>query len=276
MTTSTISWIEDYLDNITGNSDVSSYTGNGDTPVQPSGFIIFISKWFLRLTCIFIVFACPWANYKLIQFFQTHSFHKESSAKWYIIFKAIFDTVYVLISIPIIFCLTYNIDIIHKNFFTCKSITYIHYLSDDLISMLLTLLCIDRMIRITCGYRLRTRVSLIICIIVLNFFLILNVHHIVRLQHRDGFCHKVYFGIWEYDFDIYYSVIYTTVTWTCIFIASINLTVSVYCDRTRRIKLKKKQQQQQQEQKISKMFLVNSEPMGGDSDRVELLHSTGN
>ncbi len=236
---------------------------------------IFLSKWFLRVTCVFVIFACPWVNYKLIQFFQTRPFYKESSAKWYIIFKAIFDTLYILISIPIILSLTFNVDIIHKNIFTCKSITYIHYLSDDLISILLALLCIDRMARITCGCRLRQRVSLIICIIAVNFFLIINIHHIIRLQHRDGFCHKVYLGIRDYDFDIYYSFIYTSITWIIIFIASINLTVSVYCDRSRRIQLQKQTQKQQQEQKISQIFLNGGEPIGGDSDRVELIRSTG-
>lgn len=275
MATSTASWIEDYLDNTTSSNDASFSPTNDDVPMRSNSIIIFLSKWLLRLACIFVMFACPWANYKLIKFFQTRPFYKESSAKWYIIFKAVFDTLYMLISVPIIFCLTFHIDIIHKNFFTCKSITYVHYVSDDLISIMLAFLCIDRMIRITCGYRLRTRFSLTICVIALNFFLIINIHHIIRLQHRDGFCHKVYLGILEYDFDIYYSFIYTSVTWTIIFIASINLTVSVYCDRTRGMKLKKKQQKQEQEQKISKILLNGGDPIGGYSDRIELIHSTG-
>jgi hypothetical protein len=279
MTTSTPTWLEEYLDNITTNNDVASYSNHNDAPVRSSPWMIFISKWILRLTCIFIVFICPWANYKLIQFFQIRPFHKESSAKWYIIFKAVFDTIYMLISVPIIFFLTINIDIIHKNIFTCKLITYVHYLSDDIISIMLTLLCIDRMVRITCGYRLRKRFSLTVCIIATTFFMSINIHHIIRLQHRDGFCHKVYLGIWDYDFDIYYSFIYTSISWTIIFIASINLTVSVYCDRTRRIQLKKQRQQQQQqkpEEKISKISLNGGVSLGMDSDRIELIHSTGN
>jgi hypothetical protein len=275
MSTSTVTSIEEYLDNMTSDHDASSYLVPGEIPIRRNAVFIFLSKWFLRVTCVFVIFACPWVNYKLIQFFHTRPFYKESSAKWYIIFKAIFDTLYILISIPIILSLTFNVDIIHKNIFTCKSITYIHYLSDDLISILLALLCIDRMARITCGCRLRQRVSLIICIIAVNFFLIINIHHIIRLQHRDGFCHKVYLGIRDYDFDIYYSFIYTSITWIIIFIASINLTVSVYCDRSRRIQLQKQTQKQQQEQKISQIFLNGGEPIGGDSDRVELIRSTG-
>jgi len=134
----------------------------------------------------------------------------------------------------------------------------------------------DRMIRITCGYRLRKRFSLTTCIITTIIFLIINIHHVMRLQHRDGFCQKIYFGILDYDFDIYYSFIYTSVTWTIIFIASINLTVSVYCDRTRIMKLKNKEQQRQQEQKISKIFLNPNDSIGNYGDRVELIHSTGN
>ena len=272
MTTPTVTLIEEFLDNMTINDDQF----NTDEPiVRSKSFSISLSKWLLRLTCIVIVALCPWANYKLIKYFQTRAYYKESSAKWYIIFKAVFDTLYMLISVPIIFSLTFNIDIIHKNFLTCKLITYIHYLADDLISIMLTFLCIDRMIRITCGYRLRKRFSLTVCIVVLSFFSIINIHHIIRLQHRDGFCHKIYIGIWDYEFDIYYSFIYTSITWMIIFIASINLTVSVYCDRTRRIQLKKQRDQQEQQQKISKIFLKGAEPLGGDSDRIELIHSTG-
>jgi hypothetical protein len=240
MTTPTTSWIEDYLDNITGSNDGSSYLVVSE-PDKSKSVIVFLSKWFLRLACIFIIVVCPWANYKLIEFFRTRTFYKESSAKWYIMFKAVFDTVYMLISVPIIFCLTFNIDIIHRNIHTCQIITYLHYLSDDLISMMLALLCIDRMIRITFGHRLRKRFSLTLCIIATSFFVILNIHHILRLQHSDGFCHKIYFGIWDYDFDVYYSVIYTSITWIIIFIASINLSVSVYCDRARSNRLKQQQ-----------------------------------
>lgn len=249
-------------------------TSSQATVTASKEHLVFFSKWFLRLTCIFILFLCPWVNYKLFEFFQTRKFYQDSSAKWYIIFKAIFDTLYVLISVPIIFCLTFKIDIINKNYFTCKVITYIHYLSDDIISIMLALLCIDRMIRITCNYRLQKRFSLAVCIFVLNLFIIINIHHIMRLRHEDGYCHKVYVGVGDYDFDIYYSFIYTSITWAIIFLTSINLTISVYCDRTRRLKFKKLQQEQ--EQKISKIFLNGGEPIGGDSDRLELIHSTGN
>jgi hypothetical protein len=275
MTTSTFSWIDDYLDNLTSSNDVPTYPTDSDVSNRPGPFFSFSLKWLLRLACIVVIFVCPWANYKLIQLFQTRPFYKDSSAKWYIIFKAVFDTLYMLISVPIIFSLTFNIDIIHRNFLTCKSITYIHYLSDDLISIMLAFLCIDRMIRITCGYHLRTRFSLTICVTVLNFFLIVNIHHIIRLQHQNGFCHKIYLAVWDYDFDIYYSFIYTSMTWTIIFIASINLTVSVYCDRTRRMQLKKEQQKEEHEQKISQISLNGGDIIGGYSDRMELIHSTG-
>jgi hypothetical protein len=273
MTTSTVSLLEDYLNNATFSSiELSTDINFNEVSPRSSSFFMFITKWLLRLSCISIIVICSWANYKLIEYFQRRSFYKESSAKWYIIFKAVFDTFYIVISIPIILFLTFNIDIIHKNFFTCRVMTYLHYLSDDLISMMLTLLCIDRMLRITCGLRLRTRFSLTVCIVTLSLFAIINIHHIVRLQHTNGFCHKTYNGMWDYQFDIYYSFIYTSITWTVIFIASINLTVSVYCDRTRRIQLKK---QQEQQQKISKIFVNGGEPIGADSDRIELIHSTG-
>jgi hypothetical protein len=266
MTTSTLSSIEDYLDNLTSTIDIQIYQNNDDIPTRPpNSTVLLLLKWFLRSTCIFTIFVCPWANYKLIQLFQTRPFHKESSSKWYIIFKAIFDTLYMLVSAPIILCLTFGIDIIHRNFLTC-----------DLISILLTLLCIDRMIRITCGYRLRERFPLAVCTIVTSFFVIINIHHIIRLQHKDGFCQKVYLGVIDYDFDIYYSFIFTSITWTIIFIASLNLTVSVYCDRTRRLQFKKTQQQQQQQQRMSKILQNGGDPLGADSDRLELIHSTGN
>ncbi|CAM4897720.1 unnamed protein product [Rotaria socialis] len=275
MTTSSTAWIEAYLDNITNNSDLLSLVSDNDAPVIPSSWIFFLMKWALRLSCISIFIVCPWANYQLIVLFRTRRYHKESSAKWYVIFKAIFDIGYMLVSVPIIFCLTFDIDVIHRNFLTCKLITYSHYLFDDLISMMLALLCIDRMMRITCSCRFRQRFALTVCIVTVAFFAIINIHHIIRLQHRNGFCHKLYLSIWDYDFDIYYSLIYTSITWAIIFIASINLTVSVYCDRERRLKLLKQQKQQRQQQKyLSKILLNTTDSIPFDNDRAELIDNT--
>ncbi|CAF3546326.1 unnamed protein product [Rotaria sp. Silwood1] len=273
MTTSTASWIEEYLDNVTKINDPSSYTDDPEIHGRANSFLIFLSKWILRLACISITFLCPWANFKLIELFRTRRFQKESSAKWYITFKAAFDITYMFISVPIIFCLTFNIDLIHQNVLTCKLITYAHYLSDDLISILLMLLCLDRMLRITCGYHLRQRFSLTICIITVIFFIFINIHHLIRLQHRDGLCYKKYFGIWDYDFDVYYSLVYTSITWTMIFISIINLTVSIYCDRVKRLQLQKQKQQKEQQEKMSKIFLNDIDSIGFDNDQVQLIHS---
>ncbi|CAF0912793.1 unnamed protein product [Rotaria sordida] len=260
---------------MTVNNDSSSYTNDPDVSVEANPSLIFASIWILRLACASIAFLCPWANYKLIKLFQTRRFYKESSAKWYIIFKAVFDITYISITVPIIICLTYDIDLIHRNILTCKLITYAHYLCDDLISMLLTLLCFDRMLRITCGYHFRQRFSLTICIITTIFFTIIHIHHLIRLQHRNGFCHKIYLSIWNYDFDIYYSLVYTSITWSIIFISLINLTVSIYCDRVRRSELKKPtQQQEQQLQKISQIFLNGTNSSGFNNDQLELLDNT--
>lgn len=270
------SLVEVTLDNITNDTDITGYLDTDDISGRSGPIFPFLAKWILRLTCIFITLICPWANYKLVQLFQTRPFHKESSAKWYIIFKAIFDTSYIIVSIPMIFFLTFNVDLIHRNVFTCKLIIYLHYLADDLISLMFTLLCIDRMIRITCGYHLRTCFSLIICLIVTGFFMIMNIHHLIRLQHRDGFCQRKPLSIGDYDFDIYYPIIYTLILWTIIFIVSINVTLNIYCDRAHRMQLKKRQQQQEQEQNLSKIFLNGSDSTGLDSDRIGLIHSTGN
>ncbi|CAF4302918.1 unnamed protein product, partial [Rotaria magnacalcarata] len=88
--------------------------------------------------------------------------------------------------------------------------------------------------------------------------------------------HKLYLSIWDYDFDIYYSLIYTLITWAIIFIASINLTVSVYCDRERRLKLLKQQQQQQQQQQryLSEILLNTTDSIAFDNDRAELIDNT--
>ncbi|CAF3095014.1 unnamed protein product [Rotaria sp. Silwood2] len=274
MITSAPSWIDEYINSTTTNDDASSsHIDDHEISMRINSFVVFLSKWLLRLACISIALLCPWANYKLIKLFQTHRFHKESSAKWYITFKAVFDTAYMFVSVPIIFFLTYNIDIIHRNLLTCKLITYAHYLSDDLISMLLTLLCLDRMLRITCGYHLRQRFSLTICIITTVFFTIINIHHIIRLQHRDGYCHKTYLSIWDYDFDVYYSLVYTSVTWATIFISIINLTVSIYCDRIKRLQLRKQKQQQEQQQKLSKIFFNGIDSMEFYNDQVQLIYS---
>ena len=275
MSTSPIS-IEEYLDSTTSFTNLSLLNSTSvSTP--PSSTLVSILQWILRFSCILTIFLCPWANYKLIELFQTRRFYKESSAKWYVIFKAASDVFYIIVFLPVIFFLTINIDVIHKNFLTCKLMTYSIYLSDDLISMFLTLLCVDRMIRITCGYRLRHTISLTVCIVITVFLAIINIHHIVRLQHRNGFCHKVYVGIWDYNFDIYYSFIYTCITWTIIFVTSINLMVSLYCDRTRRTRSKQQQQQQQQqyERTMNKVLFTGGEPIGSDNDQAQLIHNAG-
>ncbi|CAF3318897.1 unnamed protein product, partial [Rotaria sp. Silwood2] len=98
--------------------------------------------------------------------------------------------------------------------------------------------------------------------------------HIIRLQHRDGYCHKTSLSIWDYDFDVYYSLVYASVTWATIFISIINLTVSIYCDRIKRLQLRKQKQQQEQQQKLSKIFFNGIDSMEFDNDQVQLIYST--
>ena len=253
----------DYFDNITSSSANSIHHFS-----QSKSWIVHLAEYFIRIACIILFFLCPWANFQLIQFFRTRAFYMESSSKWYVIFKAIFDTLFSMISIPAMFFLTFEIDFIHLNMFTCKFVTYLHYTLDDLISIILTFLCIDRMIRITLGYRLRKRCSLTICIILTATFLNLNIHRLGHSEHIDGACHKVYTSIWDYNFDIYYSYIFVSITWLVILITSINVFVSVYCDRVRNKKLR---QQQPAQAKIQQ----NSSNQN-DSDRLGLIDSTGN
>jgi len=275
MTTSTSSWLETVLDNLTSTDDDFHSFNTESTPTSQS-FLITFSKWILRVFCIVIFILCPLTNYLLIKLFLTQPYYNQSSAKWYIIFKAVFDTLYAVISTPLIFFLTCGWDLIHRSYFSCITLTYIHYFSDDLISNMLALLCIDRMARIVCNYRIRERFSLTVCSIAVGLMLLVNIHHIVRLRHSDGICHKIYFSIGDYDFDIYYSFVYTLITWTIIFIASINLLVSICCDRVKRSKLKQQQQQQQQVQLNSQTMLVSGDGViGHDSDRLELMNHTG-
>lgn len=235
---------------------------------QSKTWTVHLAEYFLRIACIILFFFSPWANFQLIQFFRNREFYKESSSKWYVIFKTVFDTIFTLISIPAMFFLTFGIDFIHVNMFTCKFITYLHYTSDDIISILLTFLCIDRMIRITLGYRLRKRCSLTVCIVLIATFLNLNIHRLGHSEHIDGACHKVYTSIWDYNFDIYYSYIFISVTWLVILITSINIFVSIYCDRVRN---RKRKQQQPEQRKIEQNSLTIN-----DSDRLGLIDSAGN
>ena len=252
----------DTINNITANASLIQHFSG------PKSWIVHLAEYFLRIACIILFFLCPWANSQLIQLFRTRSFYMESSAKWYVIFKAIFDTLFTMISIPVMFFLTFEIDFIHLNMFTCKFITYLHYTSDDLISILLTFLCIDRMIRITLGYRLRKRCSLTVCLILTVTFLNLNIHRLGHSEHIDGACHKVYTSIWDYNFDIYYSYIFIAITWLVILITSINVFVSVYCDRVRNKKIRQQQPIQGKIEKNSSLQM--------DSDRLGLIDSAGN
>jgi hypothetical protein len=270
MNTSILPFVDSYAPITLSPSNVPYDTSYTTSYTRPNSVLVYALQWTLRLMCVSSAMLAPWANYRLIRLFQERTYHRQSSAKWYIIFKAVFNTFYILTSTPIIFFMTFNTDIIHHNVFTCKFITYMHYLTDDLVSIMLMLLCIDRVIRITCAYRLRTRISLWICICVTILFILINIHHIVRLQHRDGFCHKVEMMVLESDFDVYYSYTFTSITWSIILLSSINLLVTVYCDRVRRLKLQHAQDEQHFRASLAKTIDIHS-----DNDRLGLIDHIG-
>ena len=268
---STLSIDDSMMDKITD----SPFTDDASTTdivlfVPPPAIIVYLLKWTLRFMCLTVFFIAPWANYQLIKFFQQQPYYNQSSAKWYIILKAVYDIVYVIISTPIIFSLTFGIDIVHRNAFTCKFVTYIHYLSDDLISMMVALLCIDRMLRITCSYRFRTRCSLTISIIFLVILSIINGHHLLRLQHEFGFCHKTTLTIFSSEFDIFYSCVFTSIVWSFIFLTLINLIVAIHYYRANKKKI------ENQKIKIqAKKQEHASKPADDYGDRLGLIENSG-
>jgi len=207
---------------------------SSNTTFDSTTWLLQLSLWALRIICPLLIILCPIANWMCICIFQSRVYNR-SSSKWYFIFIAIFDTIYVVITAPLLFLLTLEIYILNWNIIFCKLIVFLNYLSCQISAGLLACLSVDRLIATTClflyRYNCTTNVSKYVCIFVILLLSIVNSHYLIGYTiDSNGYCSARYYKWYE---DIYsrlnvvYLLSYSIIPFTIITICNLFTVISV-------------------------------------------------
>ncbi|CAF0805957.1 unnamed protein product [Adineta steineri] len=155
--------------------------GTSDSTNDAAQMLLRLSIWSLRIVCPFIIFFCPISNWACIKIFQSRIYAR-SSSKWYFIFIAIFDTIYVVVTASLLLLLTLEIYILNMHVLSCKIIIFLNYLSCQISAGLLACLSIDRLVATSCISMYRqnctTNLSKNVCFAVIIIFSIVNSHYL--------------------------------------------------------------------------------------------------
>lgn len=197
-------------------------------------WLLQISLWPLRIVCPLLIILCPLANWICITIFQSRIYSR-SSSKWYFIFIAIFDTIYVLVTAPLIFLITFEIYILNWNTFFCKLIVFFNYLSCQISAGLLACLSIDRLLATSClllyRYNCTAHLSKYVCVCVIVIFSIVNSHYLIGYRlDSQGFCSVRYYQWYENIYshlNVVYLLSYSIIPFTIITICNIVIVISV-------------------------------------------------
>jgi hypothetical protein len=216
------------IDNSTSNSTVDSRTS-----------LLQISLWSVRLVCPLLIIICPVTNWACIRIFQSRIYAR-SSSKWYFIYIAIFDTIYVLVTAPLIFLITLEIYILNWNILLCKSIVFFNYLSCQISAGLLACLSIDRLIATTSLSLYRqnctTYLSKFVCLAVILIFSVVNSHYLIGYTiDSNGFCSVRHYKWYETNYsrlNVVYLLSYSIIPFTIITICNLFTVLSVCQNKT--------------------------------------------
>ncbi|CAF0789912.1 unnamed protein product [Adineta ricciae] len=211
------------LTNVSTNSTIDSTT-----------WLLQFSLWPLRLFCPLLVVLCPVANWICVSIFQS-SIYSRSSSKWYFIFIAIFDTIYVLVTAPLIFLLTLEIYILNWSIICCKIILFVNYLSCQISAGLLACLSIDRLLATTClflyRYNCTANVSKYVCLLVILMLSLINSHYLIGYTiDKNGFCTAKAYPWYEKIYpqlNVVYLLSYSIIPFTIITICNLFIVISV-------------------------------------------------
>ncbi|CAF0851592.1 unnamed protein product [Rotaria sp. Silwood1] len=204
-----------------------------------TSWLLQLSLWPLRIVCPLLIIFCPIANWICIYIFQSRTYHR-SSSKWYFIFIAIFDTIYVLVTAPLIFLITFEIYILNWNVLLCKLIFFLNYLSCQISAGLLACLSIDRLVATSClllyRYHCTTNVSKYVCLLVILILSIINSHYLIGYTiDSNGYCsiryYKWYENIYSY-LNIVYLLSYSIIPFTIISICNLFIVINVCQNKT--------------------------------------------
>jgi len=193
-----------------------------------------LSLWPLRIVCPLLIIICPITNWICISVFQSRIYDR-SSSKWYFIFIAIFDTIYVLVTAPLIFLISLGIYILNWNIVFCKLIVFLNYLACQISAGLLACLSIDRLLATSClflyRYNCTANVSKYVCLCVILMLSIVNSHYLIGYTiDSNGYCSMRYYK-WYGDIyshlNVVYLLSYSIIPFTIITICNIFIVISV-------------------------------------------------
>ncbi len=202
--------------------------------LDSTSWLLELSLWPLRIVCPLLIIFCPMANWICISIFQSRIYSR-SSSKWYFIFIAIFDTIYVLVTAPLIFLITFQIYILNWHILFCKLIVFLNYLACQISAGLLACLSIDRLLATSClflyRYNCTANVSKYVCLCVILMLSIVNSHYLIGYRiDSQGFCsmryYKWYGSIYSH-FNVVYLLSYSIIPFTIITICNIFIVISV-------------------------------------------------
>ena len=210
-----------------------------NSTLDSRAWLIQLSLWPLRIVCPLLIIICPATNWACIRTFQSRIYAR-SSSKWYFISIAIFDTIYVLVTAPLIFLLTLGIYILNWNILLCKIMVFLNYLSCQISAGLLACLSIDRLIATSClsVYRQNctTNLSKFVCLAVILIFSILNSHYLIGYTiDSNGFCSVRHYEWYEANYSRFifvYLLSYSIIPFTIITICNLFIAISVCQNKT--------------------------------------------
>ncbi|CAF3068398.1 unnamed protein product [Rotaria socialis] len=212
------------------NTTINSFNNTLDSTSQ----LLQLSLWPLRIICPLLIVFCPIANWICIRVFQSRIYSR-SSSKWYFISIAIFDTIYVVVTAPLIFLLTFEIYILNWNILFCKLIVFLNYLSCQISAGLLACLSIDRLVATSClslyRYSCSANISKYVCIFVILTLSLINSHYLIGYTiDSNGYCSIRYYKWYENSYsnlNIVYLLSYSIIPFTIISICNLFIVLNV-------------------------------------------------
>ena len=205
-----------------------------------SAWLFSVSLWLVRLVCPLLIVFCPLSNWACIRTFQSRVYAR-SSTKWYFINIAIFDTIYVLVTAPLIFLISLNIYILNWHTLLCKLIIFFNYLPCQISAGLLACLSIDRLVatsflslyRQTCT----THLSKAVCGAVIMVFSAVNFHYLIGYTiDSNGHCSNRRYTWYETKypyFNVVYLLSYSIIPFTIITICNMFIVTTVCRNKSR-------------------------------------------
>lgn len=221
-------------------SDFDNSTGPMfNVTTDSATWLLRFSLWPLRIVCPLLILICPAMNWACIRIFQSRIYAR-SSSKWYFINIAIFDTIYVFVTAPLIFLISLDIYILNWHRLLCKSIVFLNYLSCQISAGLLACLSIDRLVATSClsVYRQNctTSLSKSVCLAVTVIFSIVNSHYLIGYTiDSDGYCsvrHYKWYGTNYSRLNVVYLLSYSIIPFSIITICNLLIVLSVCQNKT--------------------------------------------